>query len=149
MVEASHIIDVVLNVSGICWRPPWVGGGRQVVGGILPEGLLASRNTRHWTVGPRGRRSIEGIPQQVDVKGILQADWHVLQINTKRHQVTIIIQLARQSCVMYIHHLSLRALAVLKQNTGCHKILNFSPSLSHANRVASPHLPHHLLAHHS
>lgn len=72
MTGAAHIIDIILNVSRICRRSPWVGGGRQVVWGIPPEGLLASRNT--WIEGPRCGRCIMRIPQQVNVKGILQRD---------------------------------------------------------------------------
>lgn len=81
VVEASHIIDVVLDVSGICRRPPWVDRGGQVMWGILPEGLLASRNTRPWVVGSRGWRCIMGIPQHVDVKGILQGENKVQRID--------------------------------------------------------------------
>lgn len=82
MVEAAYIIDVVLDVSGICRGPPWVGRRGQVMRGILPEGLLASRNTRSRVVGPRGRRCIVWIPQQVDVKGVLQGEKKRLQIDS-------------------------------------------------------------------
>lgn len=51
--------------------------------GIFPEGLLATRNTRvPWVVGARGRRCIVGIPQQVDVKGVLPGERRRIQINS-------------------------------------------------------------------
>lgn len=81
MVGASHIINVVLNVSGIRRRPPWVSRWGQIMRCILPEGLLASRKTRRWVVGAWGRRCIMGIPQQVYIKGILQDHRKRLQID--------------------------------------------------------------------
>lgn len=63
MLDCSYIIDIVLNVSGICGGPSRVGRGRQVMWGILPEGLFASRNTGAWVVQSWCRRGIMGIPQ--------------------------------------------------------------------------------------
>lgn len=88
--EASHIIDVVLNVSGVRRRPPWVGRWGQVMRGILPEGLLASRKTRRRVVGARGRRCIMGIPQQVYIKRILQSERKRLQIDMSFKNTPII-----------------------------------------------------------
>lgn len=39
--------------------------------GVPPEWLLASRKARHRVVGARGGGVIMGVPQQVDVKGVL------------------------------------------------------------------------------
>lgn len=47
--------------------------------GVPPEGLLASWDTTSWVVGPRRGRSIVGIPQKVDVEGILQGEREKLQ----------------------------------------------------------------------
>lgn len=71
MSEASHITDVVLDVSGVSGGPPGVNGGGQVMRGIPPEWLLASRKARHRVVGAQGGGVVMGIPQQVDVKGVL------------------------------------------------------------------------------
>lgn len=71
MSEASHITDVVLDVSGVSGGPPGVDGGGQVMRSVPPERLLASRKARHRVVGARGGGVIMGVPQQVDVKGVL------------------------------------------------------------------------------
>lgn len=71
MSEAAHIIDVVLDVSGVSGGPPGVDGGGQVMRGVPPERLLASWKTRRRVVGARGGGGVVGIPQQVDVKGVL------------------------------------------------------------------------------
>lgn len=74
MKGGAHIVDVVLDVGGICRTPAGVGGGGQVLRGVLPQGLLASRNTGARVEGPRVVGCIVGVPQQVDVKGVLQGE---------------------------------------------------------------------------
>lgn len=75
MVGASHVINVVLDISRICRRPPWVGGRWKVMWGVLSKGLLPSRrNSRPWVKGPRGGGCIMGIPQQVNIKGVLHCE---------------------------------------------------------------------------
>lgn len=54
--------------------------------GILPEGLFASGNARAWVEGPRVVRCIMGVPQQVNVEGVLgenEADTLVKQYTGK------------------------------------------------------------------
>lgn len=100
-VNTSHIIDVVLDVRGICRRPPWVGGRGQVMGGIPPEGLFATRKARRRVVGARGGGNVMGIPQQVYVKGILQGDRKRLHVsmsyNINKYIKTIDSQSVSQS----------------------------------------------------
>lgn len=69
-----HIIDVVLNVSGICRRPSGVDGRGQVVRGIPPQGLLAARNSSPGVVRAWGGRGIMGVPEQVNVKSVLERE---------------------------------------------------------------------------
>lgn len=71
MSGASHITDVVLDVSGVSGGPPGVDGGGQVMRGVPPEWLLASWKARHRVVGARAGGVIMGVPQQVDVEGVL------------------------------------------------------------------------------
>lgn len=77
----SHVIDVVLDVSGICRGPPWVGGRGQIMGCIPPEGLFSMREARWGVVGARSGGNIVWVPQQVDIKGILRVDRKWLHVN--------------------------------------------------------------------
>lgn len=71
MSHTAHIIDVVLDVSGVSGGPPGVDGGGQVMRGVPPERLLASWKTWRRVAGARGGGGVVGVPQQVDVKGVL------------------------------------------------------------------------------
>lgn len=104
----SYVVDVVLNVRGVCGAPPGVGGGGQVVRGVLPEGLFASRNSRRGVVASRRRRCIARIPQQVDVEGVLQGETRTRGLYTRSktapkpswlHNSCIHLLYARKPCV--------------------------------------------------
>ena len=64
----SYIINVVLNVGGVSRGSSGVGGGREVVGSVLPERLLAPG--AHAEGGDRDVRSVDGA-QQVQAVGVL------------------------------------------------------------------------------